>query len=227
MTRFRKIKRFILDILYPNRCPLCEKIIRYDKLVCDDCKKAIVSTDDFCKRCGFKKCDCANKKYYDSALSVGVYEGRLRSALLRLKTLRNDELSEFFAESISEKLGDTKLDAIVFVPMTAERKRKSGFNQSCHLAKALSNDLNLPLIKNALVKVKDYKHHELTGAQREVEVKGAYIKGKADVSGKRVALVDDIVTTGSTMNECARLLKEMGAKSVTALFVAKTADDFI
>ncbi|MCD8327553.1 MAG: ComF family protein [Ruminococcus sp.] len=227
MTKFRKIKRFILDILYPNRCPLCERIIRYDELVCDDCKKAIKSTDDFCKLCGLKKCDCNNKKYYDLALSVGVYEGRLRSALLRLKTLRNDELSEFFAQSISEKLGDTKLDAVVFVPMTKQRKRKSGFNQSYHLAKALSNELNLPLIKNALVKVKDYKHHELTGVQRVLEVKGAYIKGNAEIRNKKVALVDDIVTTGSTMNECARLLKEMGAKSVTALFVAKTADDFV
>lgn len=225
MTRFRRIKRFLLDIFYPNRCPLCKKIIKYDELICKRCIKDIKPTDNFCIKCGFLHCECDNNKYYDRAFSLGVYEGKLRDALLRLKKEKNNELIDFFAGQIKKKLKGFKFDCIVFVPMTKDRKRKSGFNQACELAKGLSKELGVPICKNALIKVKDYSHHELSGMKRADAVKDAFSKGEAaDIKGKSILLADDIMTTGSTVNECSRVLKEMGASFIAVASVAKTDD---
>lgn len=225
MTKFRRIKRFLLDIFYPNRCPLCKKIIKYDELICYRCLKNIKSTDRFCTKCGFQNCECEVKKYYDLALSVGIYEGTLRDALLGLKKEKNNELIEFFAGQIREKLKGFKFDCIVFVPMTKERKRKSGFNQSYELAKGLSRELRVPICKNVIIKVKDYSHHVLSGMKRADAVKGAFSKGETDdIKGKSILLVDDIMTTGSTVNECSRILKEMGVSFIAVASVAKTDD---
>lgn len=227
MTRFNLIKRFILDIFYPNRCPLCGKIMKYDELICDSCVKEIKPTDDFCMGCGFRNCKCDKNKYYDIALSIGIYEGKLRKALLKLKEEKNNELLEFYSRQISTKIKEFDFDAIVFVPMTGKRKRKSGFNQAFELAKELSKQLRVPIYKNALFKVRDYSHHELSGMKRADAVKDAYLKGKScDLKGKSILLADDIMTTGSTVNECARILKEMGAVFVAAVCVAKTDDIF-
>lgn len=225
MTRFSCVKRFILDIFYPNRCPLCGKVIKYDGYICDNCLNGIRSTDDFCQCCGFLSCKCNEKKYYDLAFSAGIYDGNLREALINLKKEKNNELIEFFACKISKKLGGLSFDLIVYVPMTKERKRKSGFNQAHELAKGLSKELGIPICKNAVIKVKDYKHHELSGVKREDAVKGAYIKGNAvGIKNKRIILVDDIMTTGSTVNECSRILKEMGASFIAVASAAKTND---
>lgn len=225
MTKFKQIKKFLLDLFYPNRCPLCERITKYDELICDKCLKEIKTTDNFCPKCGFSCCECDNNKYYDKAFSAGIYDGKLRDALLRLKKTKNNELIEFFACQISNKLKGTEFDCIVFVPMTSKRKRKSGFNQAYELAKGLSKELGIPMIKNALIKVKDYSHHELSSMKRADAVKGAFSKtDTVDINGKNIILVDDIMTTGSTVNECSRILKEMGASFIAAVSVAKTED---
>lgn len=227
MTKFKRIKRFLLDLFYPNRCPLCEKIINYDELICDKCLKDIKPTDNFCQSCGFFCCECDKNKYYDRAFSIGIYDGKLRDALLRLKKAKNNELIEFFACQISKKLIGFNFDCIVFVPMTSKRKRKSGFNQAYELAKGLSKELGVPISKNALIKVKDYSHHELSGMKRADAVKDAFSKvDTADINGKNIILVDDIMTTGSTVNECSRILKEMGASFIAVVNVAKTEDNY-
>mgnify|MGYP002692635640 CR=1 FL=1 len=227
MTKFKRFKKFVLDIFYPNRCGLCKRVIKYDELICSRCLNDIKSTDSYCKNCGFLHCQCDNSIYYDRALSLGVYDGNLRGAVLSLKEEINNELIDYFAVHMSERIKKFNCDGIAFVPMTRERKRKSGFNQSYKLALGLSKELALPIYKNTLVKEKNYLHHDLSALERANAVKGAFIKkSSAGIKGKRIILVDDIMTTGATVNECSRLLKEMGASFVVVVCAAKTDDIF-
>lgn len=227
MTRYNSFKRFVLDIFYPNRCGLCKRVIKYNELICGECLNDIKSTEDYCNNCGFLHCQCDKSIYYDRALSLGVYDGKLRDAILSLKKEINNELIEYFAVHMSERLKKFNCDGIVFVPMTRQRKRKSGFNQSYKLAVGLSKELNLPIYKNALTKEKNYLHHELSALERANAVKGAFIKKDSiGIRGKRIILVDDVMTTGATVNECSRLIKEMGASFVVVVCAAKTDDTF-
>jgi ComF family protein len=113
----------------------------------------------------------------------------------------------------------------VLVPVPLERKRMKwrGFNQSEEIAKELAGYLEIPLINDALFKIKEtLAQINLTGEEREENIKGVFsVKNIAKIVRKRILLVDDVYTTGSTMNECARVLKDAGAKEIWGVAVAR------
>ncbi len=114
---------------------------------------------------------------------------------------------------------------IVPVPLHISRLRQRGFNQAVLLGKVMSQQLSLPLLPDALVRTKRTEPQiKLSAAERRLNVKGAFTVKRADsVVGKRILLLDDVMTTGSTMDECAKELKKAGASAVIAATIARTA----
>ncbi len=112
------------------------------------------------------------------------------------------------------------------VPLHASRLRKRGFNQALLLARGASTEYSIPLVYDNLIRVRPTRPQvELTGKERAANVTGAFgLRRGADVEGKRVLLIDDVLTTGATMNECSRTLRGAGAEAVVALTLARTVD---
>lgn len=218
----RKLRLFLLDLLYPARCEICGRFVSYDENICRDCQNSLKTYTGFCQKCGFTKCRCKEKTLsYDGAFSLWVYEGAARRAVLNLKERDCSGICDMFASAVRERFKEDKFDAVCFVPMTKERKKVYGFNQAEIIADAVGKKLSVPIIKDALIKTKNYSHHELSRKERETAVANAFcVKNTKSLKGKNILLCDDIMTTGSTMNECAGVLKTAGAKSVTVISIA-------
>lgn len=109
------------------------------------------------------------------------------------------------------------------VPIHNDRKRKRGYNQSELIAKEIGKKLDIPVISNCLVKIKNVvPQSTLNKEQRKQNIKGVYqVKKEETIKGKRIVLVDDIFTTGSTLEECSKMLKQAGASKIGIFTIAK------
>lgn len=213
------VGKMILDIFFPNRCPFCDKIIKWDKLACDSCIEEILFTgDEVCSKCGKNPCCCSESNHYDGAFTACYYEGKAREGIIALKKSNATNSAEFFADILSEKIKGSKIkvDYIVPVPMSRKKKRKRGYNQAYEIAEKISEKIELKIISDCILKNENtMQQHELNAEERAEYVKNAFIKGNnKEIKGKNIILCDDVMTTGSTMNYCSSLLKEMGAERV-------------
>ena len=131
------------------------------------------------------------------------------------------KVGNLLAEEAERLVSKTPFDLVAYVPMTRKATAKRGFNQSEVFARIISKRLNLDFEKNVLIKIRETKPQKsLNAAQRRTNLKGAFKVAK-DVDGKSVLLVDDIITTGATLKENAKMLYKAGARRVTALTFAK------
>ena len=220
----KDIFSFILSLIYPNKCVLCNKVIVKNKeYLCENCSQnSKISTEirvlDGISNLNGKTIKC---------ISPFEYVGNIKSSIWRFKFRGYKNYSKFFAKIIAEELEsnfkDLKFDCITFVPLRKDRKRDRGYNQAECLAVDLSSDLGIPS-KDLLVKVKKTKiQHELSLVYRRENVKGAFAikpSAKTEVENKVILLCDDIITSGSTLYECAKVLIKSGAKSVYCCTVA-------
>ena len=154
MTTLSKISNFVLDLFFPARCALWDRIVKYDECVCKDCLSKIIYYDNYCRACGFTDCRCESKPGYDKALCMGIYDGVLKEGILRLKTKMSQQMCRFFADWVKHLPESDGVDVVTFVPMTKQRYRESGFNHAKALAKYVSIAIDKPLVVNALVKTK-------------------------------------------------------------------------
>ena len=151
------------------------------------------------------------------------YEGEFRHTLYRLKFQEEwglaKSLGQLMAQTVPE--GEAPFDGVVWVPMSSKKLRQRGYNQSELLAWALANELGLPAWE-LLSQVRETQtQHTLTRVQRADNVRDAYRAGKAAL-GKRLLLVDDIVTTGATLRACSLALYQAGARQVCGVCAAST-----
>ncbi len=162
---------------------------------------------------------------FDLARSYAPYEGVLVRAVLLLKFERMEPLGEWFAERLAELVRREALAADVVVPVRLhrERERERGYNQADRIAKPLARRLRLP--RGAVLPMRTRPRpdkHLLSLEVRWESVRGAFAtRSGSVVDNLRVLLVDDVKTTGATLDACARVLREAGAKSVIALTVAR------
>jgi ComF family protein len=229
-----------LDLLYPARCPLCERQLgagRCDPL-CGECVSAVERIPPpVCATCGWPRPSfgpgpAPERCYacltvppaYDYARMAGAYAGVLRDALHALKFRGTRALARPLAALLLEPHGallGPHVDALVPVPLAAERERARGFNQSALLASHLAAASGLPTRPRWLSRRRATRPQtELTAAERARNVAGAFAASPR-VAGAHVVLVDDIVTTGATVAECARALRAAGARTVGVLAVAR------
>ena len=208
------LQKAVGDLLFPRHCPFCGAIVEKD-LLCQRCRRTLPYTEGHAVRKGsFGRC-----------ASPLWYEGDVRSAILRFKF--NGKLGglncfgSLMAQCAAEELSG-EFDAITWVPVSRKRLRKRGFDQSRLLAASVCVDWHVEPTET-LRKVVDNPPQSGTedAAARRANVLGVYeAADPAVIAGKRWLLVDDIITTGSTLAECVRVLKEAGAADVVCLTLA-------
>lgn len=228
----KNVKAFALDLIFPNRCPLCGEVINWKKEYCQTCYDKLPCTgEEFCHGCGniMSSCIChKNENLFSRCYSAFYYSDSAKGGVVYLKNTKNYVFPRLFAEKIRSDIDSDdykfKADCIVPVPMTKTKLRKRGFNQAEVLADALGKQLGLPIYGDALVKsISFVAQHKLSAVQRKSNAARLYSAGKnTDLKGKTVIIVDDVMTTGSTINSCAEILLEMGADKIIAAVAAST-----
>lgn len=228
-------KENILPVLMQT-CPDCGKVRSFGRY-CTDCRaKYIIKIKNPDKK--------SKKKYlYEQTLflngiitSAYYEEGAIREVIHNFKyngvTELADDLNNLLINTYKQI--NLKIDLVTFAPLHSKRLASRGYNQAEILAQKLSDKINIPL-ENLLRKTKSTKRQvELTGKKRRKNLKGVFkmtrqhhpdrsggIYKKYSIRNKRILIIDDITTTGSTLNECAKVLKENGAKEVWGLVVAR------
>jgi ComF family protein len=186
-----------------------------------------------CRKCGYplgkaKKCpDCAQEDFlFTRATALYIYDEPVKNALHRLKYNNDLGIAEIYAASLADYLKKLAwpIDLIVPVPLANRRKKERGYNQSGMLAYPLAMNLGLAYSSKALSRQRETESQvDLNGEERRRNVAGAFSASTEKVRGKVVLVVDDIITTGATMQECARALLTAGAREVYGLSVARTA----
>ena len=171
---------------------------------------------------------CQDKTYaFDRARSFAVYQGALVRAILLLKFEQIEPLGAWFAQQLAE-LANAEgerlaADVVVPVPLHRERERERGYNQAALISKPLATRLQLPHKAILLMRTRARPDKQILSLEERWEsVRGAFAtRPGSQVDNLRVLLVDDVLTTGATLDACARALREAGAKSVTGLTIAR------
>lgn len=214
-----KVLDWLLDLLYPPRCAFCRRLLTgQERGVCRFCRPKLpyVPADG----------QVQHFRNVDQCLSPLYYHGSVKDSLHRYKfdglSAYADIYSEFIVKCIDEN--QISCDSITWVPLSRRRLRKRGYDQAELLAKGIGKRLGLPPVR-LLKKRRDTPPQSKTGSaeKRRANIAGAYTCLRPEqVVGKRVLLVDDIVTTGATLSEAAGLLKKAGAVEVLAATVARS-----
>lgn len=214
-----KLLDYFLDFLYPTRCILCRKALAPGRpSICMECLEKLPQPG----KGNHKKGD-----FFSKCVSALYYEGAVIEAIHRYKFNGVQAYSHAFgvlvAACIYEEL-DGEYDVLSWVPLAADRYRKRGYDQSKLLAASAAKRLLKPLTPT-LIKHRGIKPQSLTGGpeRRRANIAGAYeVIDPVSISGKRILLVDDIVTSGSTLSECAKTLLLAGAEEVLCATLART-----
>lgn len=227
--------------LYPAECVLCASPGMDDLDICTGCRRDLPWSRHACPRCalplpagsGIVQCaDCQqNPPPYDRAWSLFRYTGALRWLHRRLKfgnRLSNRRLlGTLLADALHEALADGRLarpDCLLVMPLHPRRLMRRGFNQSLELLRPAAQRLHVEIDYRSLRRVKATRpQSELPAAQRRRNVRGVFACTR-DLSGLRVVLFDDVVTTGETVAEAARVLRRAGAREISVWSLARTAE---
>lgn len=209
----------ILKILYPSKCIFCKKDIEFEKdlEICDECYSTLKFADN--------TKDILHKKYYDKLYSAVEYEGKITDIIKDFKY--NDmgylyrPLTKLIMKQIQKE--NIKADTILSVPLHKDREATRGYNQSELLAKGLSRFLKIKYNGGILKRLKTTNHlASCNKKERGNIIHDAFaIDNSEKIKGKTVIIVDDVFTTGATINECCKVLKKNGAKKIIAITVAK------
>ena len=202
--------------LYPSVCGFCNKILE-DGYICDECKQNI-------KCISSEYIPFVQTSYFDILYCSYEYAEVVRKKMLDYKFNHKKYLCKTFAENMIDKLKnrtDLKYDVIIAVPTSRKRKLQRGYNQSELIAKLVAKAIKIPYEKNVIIKAKHNATQSKLGRNERIENVKNVFKITKDVNNKKVLLIDDIYTTGATVNECSKLLKKAGATNVTVFTVAR------
>lgn len=212
-----KLIQYLLDLIFPPKCPFCGRVLeRYEQGMCERCQPVLPWTDG--ENDPVELCDVS--------LSPLLYRDGVREAMHRFKFLRGQEHANLFgtlmAQCLRDRLDET-VDAVVWVPLSRKGLRRRGYDQSELLARHVAEEMGLPLVCT-LEKIRETTTQSSVkgDSARRANVVGAYrVRAGVDLTGKRVVLVDDVVTSGATLSECALCLRLAGAADVYALTFAR------
>jgi ComF family protein len=233
--------RAAVDLVWPRQCQACgeTRFCGRFAFLCDACFSSAPPLEPpWCERCGLpfaglagQGAECPNCRgaelEFDQARSAVRFRGVVRRAIHGLKYQGElfwiPALEAWFLEGAARHLAGETVEVVVPVPLHPVRERQRGLNQAAVLARALARARGLRLEARALARVRPTETQtHLDRAERRENLKGAFRARRPDaVAGKRVLLVDDVLTTGSTLSECAGVLKEAGAAAVRVLTLAR------
>ncbi|MBL7131128.1 MAG: ComF family protein [Candidatus Omnitrophica bacterium] len=211
-----------LDLIYPLNCLICRKKLNFNdgSYLCSECYAQIIKNKPpFCV-----KCDCS-PLYFERAWSVSKYTGIIKDLIHLFKYRRQKYLAKplgkLMIEFINTNLNWQTIDALVPVPLHPKKLRQREFNQAELLAKEINRQIPVP-ITNALMRIKQTSSQTtLPPEKRFSNIAGAFkIRDAKEVAQKSILLIDDVLTSGATANECSRVLKQEGAKRIEILTLA-------
>ena len=211
-----RVYHFLMNLLFPPKCVLCGEMLKKEEL-------------DLCKTCRLEAPEYPNRKktlqFLDSFAAVWYYEGNIRRSLLRYKFRGKRSYAAAYGRFLALKVQEScpgECDCLSWIPVSRLRKFRRGYDQVELLAKAVGKELGMEPVP-FLKKVRHNRPQSgISGdAERRANVLGVYReKNKEQIAGKRILLLDDILTTGATASEAARVLKTAGAKEVHCAVVA-------
>lgn len=216
------------QLLFPLRCPVCDRIVvPYGEKICPEClPKLRILVQPYCMKCGKKLqkegelCkDCAEKGHaFTRGRALYEYES-VAASIYRLKYGGRQEYADFFGGELAYYFEDfirrAAPDAIIPIPLHRKRMCRRGYNQALLLARGMGRKLGIPVMEKVLIRVKNTVPLKLLNPkERQNNLKKAFIIKKNDVKLKTVILVDDIYTTGSTIDEATRTLMACGVEHV-------------
>lgn len=239
--------KYLIDIIYPPRCHICGEFLDsedslYEKrrlLICDRCfmglpflhspKCPICSVplpdvglkDHLCERC------IQRPPYFTGIYSPFIYKNGLRDAIHEMKYNGKPQIGKTLGKLLSLYLDSSILKSpislVIPVPLHTKRLKSRGYNQSIIIARCLSQTFHVDLDFTSLIRsVNTDPQVELPMDRRRKNVKNAFsVINKENIRGREVVLVDDVATTGSTLNECSRVLRKAGARRVFCVVVAR------
>jgi ComF family protein len=237
---FRMLGEGLLQLVYPAVCPTClEAIGSANSPFCVRCQVAL-ETDRFaaCWRCGstvgphenvMDGCShCRTSSFqFNRLVRLGTYDGLLREVVLRMKSPAGENLAwsmgELLAHRLAPALAGSKVDAVVSMPLHWRRRLARGYNQSEAIGRAAARLLRLPYLDGRLVRSRLTQHQVgLSATQRQSNVIASFgVRHLTSIQGRKLLLIDDVLTTGSTVNEAARTLRHAGAKEVMVAVLAQ------
>lgn len=240
MKRMLKIFQEVLNFILPPRCLKCGAVIGgTENGLCPDCFNEITFiSEPYCKRCGRPfngegtqgmvcgDCMKKHKNPFRYSRSAFVYDEYSKTLILSFKFHDKTENAVFLGKLLYKSGKDifsSGADVLMPIPLHYSRLLKRKYNQSSLLAKEVSKMCGLPIDNTSVIRHKRTRPQvEFSGQARIKNVKGAFqVKNPLNVKGKRIVLIDDVMTTGSTLRECALVLLAAGAASVDTLTVAR------
>jgi competence protein ComFC len=222
----RFLYRSLLDFVYPPVCWGCHLSLASDEAVlCHRCVKTLPHLQQPALPSNRLSWLQLERIFFDGTLAVYQYSAIVQELVHQFKYNGMTFLASLFGKAIASRLlqNSEEIEALVPVPLHRSRLRERGYNQSLLLAQQIAKAIGAPVIEGRLVRVKNtMSQATLTRQERMSNVTNAFqLKQPEIFKGKSIGLVDDVFTTGSTMNECARLLKEAGATSVTCISIVR------
>lgn len=235
-TRTSAAKQWLLSVLFPRRCPVCEEIVSpRGALICPDCERKLhFLTEPTCQICGREiladdeeLCEsCKRHRFlFKRSIALVGYDDVAARSISRIKYTGAREFLDYYGREAVRRRGEElrrmQIDAIVPVPVHPSRKRKRGYNQATVLAEVMGAELGLPVYEAALYRrKKTAASKELNAAERLKNLMSAFYAGPIPQDLRRVLLVDDIFTTGATMESCTRTLLAAGVEEVYCFALA-------
>lgn len=223
----------ILDYIYPPRCPVCDRISQTG--ICSSCKKKLLRIDrDYCLKCGKPLTD-SRKEYcpdcrrhhhvFDRNRALFSYQGPLRISVYQIKYGNRRDFARVYGQEIavtfSQWIRQRNITQIIPIPLHPSRYRERGYNQAAVIAREIGKNLGIPVKQHVLRRVKKTQPQKLlAGNYRNENLRQAFALYPKAFPGENVLLVDDIYTTGATLDAAAACLKKAGAKHVYGVTVA-------
>lgn len=233
--KHQSLKESILGVFYPRRCPICGEIVSTKgEYVCFACKdKPLLLVEPRCKKCSkaiedeeIELChDCKkNHHNYEFGLALWLYDATMKKSIADFKYKGRREYGDFYTREIIKNLG-TKImeinpDFLVPIPLHKSKERKRGFNQAEVIAQGISKELKIPILRNLIERNKNtLPQKQLNDVERLKNLERAFsISNKAYINLEKpiekVLLIDDIYTTGSTIEACTKILLQFGVHKV-------------
>ncbi len=215
----RAVMERLLNWLFPPKCIFCGEFLEAEGDICPKCRESIPKPEEALCR--------TNMGMVERLYCALYYDGLVPNGIARFKFQQRPKLHKNFADLMMERMGwaliREQCDLVVYVPMHKHRQALRGYNQAQILAKELARQLDVPY-SDCLKKVRKSKEqHTLNRTQRRIAQKDSY--ACQTLHGEKILLVDDVCTSGSTMMECARMLREAGASSVIGAAICLTPND--
>lgn len=224
----------ILSWVYPRCCPVCHQIVTpKGRLICEACKdKIVIIQEPKCKKCGkpledpeqeFCR-DCQSvKHFFDAGIGIFPYDKTMKHSILLYKYKGRREYGDFYGKAAvwagTSQIHRWNIQGIIPIPLHKRKLRQRGFNQAEYIARIISEELDIPLYTDCLIKTRHTKSQKkLDHRQRRQNLRKAFaVKNPPQIHN--VLLVDDVYTTGATLDAAAELLRKNGIKNIYFLTI--------